>query len=175
MEEWLGARVGSSRCCSVCGESECRTVEVGAGAFEAVPEVLFSQSCFGRFFQSCWTPQRKRRRVKVTPSVLGLASVNTGRLSGTNARHSEELPPLSEIAQSWCAYGCRRSAAMYRQRCFCLYRQLLRIRGFAVPHVRAPSHGCLQDVCRQRTVTAICRFGGRSPPNGTIGNARLVN
>ncbi len=41
MEEWLGARVGSSRCCSVCGESECRTVEVGATTFEAVPEKLF--------------------------------------------------------------------------------------------------------------------------------------
>lgn len=41
MEEWLGARVGSSRCCSVCGESECRTVEVGAVAFEAIPEALF--------------------------------------------------------------------------------------------------------------------------------------
>ena len=40
MEEWLGARVGSSRCCSVCGESECRTVEVGATSFEAVPEKL---------------------------------------------------------------------------------------------------------------------------------------
>ena len=40
MEEWLGARVGSSRCCSVCGESECRTVEVGATTFEAVPEKL---------------------------------------------------------------------------------------------------------------------------------------
>jgi hypothetical protein len=41
MEEWLGARVGSSRCCSVCGESECRTVEVGGTAFEAIPEKLF--------------------------------------------------------------------------------------------------------------------------------------
>lgn len=41
MEEWLGARVGSSRCCSVCGESECRTVEVGEAAFEAIPEKLF--------------------------------------------------------------------------------------------------------------------------------------
>ena len=40
MEEWLGARVGSSRCCSVCGESECRTVEVGATTFETVPEKL---------------------------------------------------------------------------------------------------------------------------------------
>ena len=41
MEEWLGARVGSSRCCSVCGESECRTVVVGGTSFEAIPEKLF--------------------------------------------------------------------------------------------------------------------------------------
>ena len=41
MEEWLGARVGSSRCCSVCGDSECRTVEVAGAAFEAIPEKLF--------------------------------------------------------------------------------------------------------------------------------------
>jgi hypothetical protein len=41
MEEWLGARVGSSRCCSVCGESECRTVEVEGTTFETIPETLF--------------------------------------------------------------------------------------------------------------------------------------
>jgi hypothetical protein len=41
MEEWLGARVGSSRCCSVCGDSECRTVEVAGTTFEAIPERLF--------------------------------------------------------------------------------------------------------------------------------------
>jgi len=41
MEEWIGARVGSSRCCSVCGESECRTVEVEGTTFEAIPERLF--------------------------------------------------------------------------------------------------------------------------------------
>lgn len=40
IEEWLGARVGGSRCCSVCGESECRTVEVGGTVFEAIPEKL---------------------------------------------------------------------------------------------------------------------------------------
>jgi len=40
LEEWLGARVGSSRCCSVCGESECRTVEVVGATFEAIPEKL---------------------------------------------------------------------------------------------------------------------------------------
>ena len=41
MEEWLGASVGSSRCCSVCGTSECRTVEVEGTTFETIPENLF--------------------------------------------------------------------------------------------------------------------------------------
>lgn len=41
MEEWLGAKVGSSRCCSVCGDSECRTLEVAGATFEAIPERLF--------------------------------------------------------------------------------------------------------------------------------------
>jgi hypothetical protein len=40
MDEWLGANLGSSRCCSVCGKSECRTVEVGGTTFEAIPEKL---------------------------------------------------------------------------------------------------------------------------------------
>ena len=40
MEEWLGANVGSSRCCSVCGDSECRTVEVEGSTFEAIPAEL---------------------------------------------------------------------------------------------------------------------------------------
>jgi hypothetical protein len=40
LEDWLGAGVGSSRCCSVCGDSECRTVEVGGTVFEALPEDL---------------------------------------------------------------------------------------------------------------------------------------
>jgi hypothetical protein len=41
MEEWLGASVGSSPCCSVCGDSPCRTLEVGASTFEVIPEELF--------------------------------------------------------------------------------------------------------------------------------------
>ena len=41
MEEWLGANVGTSRCCSVCGTSECRTVEVEGTTFETIPEKLF--------------------------------------------------------------------------------------------------------------------------------------
>lgn len=41
MEEWLGATVGSSRCCSVCGISDCRTVKVEGATFEVIPEKLF--------------------------------------------------------------------------------------------------------------------------------------
>jgi hypothetical protein len=40
LEEWLGARSGSSQCCSVCGDSECRTVELGETVFEEIPEEL---------------------------------------------------------------------------------------------------------------------------------------
>jgi Domain of unknown function (DUF2703) len=40
LEEWLGARTGGSQCCSVCGDAECRTVEIGGTVFEAIPEEL---------------------------------------------------------------------------------------------------------------------------------------
>ncbi|WP_151447198.1 DUF2703 domain-containing protein [Lacisediminimonas profundi] len=40
MEEWLDASVGSSPCCSVCGDSKCRTVEVEGNTFEVIPEKL---------------------------------------------------------------------------------------------------------------------------------------
>jgi hypothetical protein len=38
IEDWLAAKVGSSQCCSVCGDAECRTVEVDGTTFEAIPE-----------------------------------------------------------------------------------------------------------------------------------------
>ena len=41
MEEWLGATVGQSPCCSVCGDSECRTIEMEGTTFEAIPERMF--------------------------------------------------------------------------------------------------------------------------------------
>lgn len=44
MEQWLAGSVGSSRCCSVCGDSECRTVEVGGTAYETIPESLIVQA-----------------------------------------------------------------------------------------------------------------------------------
>lgn len=40
MEEWLNGSVGSSRCCSVCGESDCRTLEIRGTTFETIPERL---------------------------------------------------------------------------------------------------------------------------------------
>lgn len=44
IEEWLGGQTGGSRCCSVCGDSECRTVEVGGVSFEAIPARLILQA-----------------------------------------------------------------------------------------------------------------------------------
>lgn len=40
MEEWLGASVGKSPCCSVCGDLPCRTLEVGGNTFETIPADL---------------------------------------------------------------------------------------------------------------------------------------
>lgn len=40
MEDWLGAQVGMSRCCSVCGDSDCRTLDVGGQRYETIPEEL---------------------------------------------------------------------------------------------------------------------------------------
>ncbi len=41
IEEWLSADVGMSRCCSVCGDSDCRTLEVGGRTYETIPEEQF--------------------------------------------------------------------------------------------------------------------------------------
>jgi hypothetical protein len=44
IEEWLGADVGMSRCCSVCGDSDCRTLEVGGRTYETIPEEQFTKA-----------------------------------------------------------------------------------------------------------------------------------
>ena len=38
LEDWLGADVGMSRCCAACGDSDCRTIEVGGRVYETIPE-----------------------------------------------------------------------------------------------------------------------------------------
>lgn len=40
IEYWLEANVASSQCCSVCGDSQCRTLEVDSLVFETIPEDL---------------------------------------------------------------------------------------------------------------------------------------
>jgi hypothetical protein len=40
VEEWLGATVGSSRCCSVCGDAPCRTIQVEGSVLEDIPEAI---------------------------------------------------------------------------------------------------------------------------------------
>ena len=40
LEEWLGAIIGSSSCCSVCGDAPCRTMEVEGTVFEGIPEAV---------------------------------------------------------------------------------------------------------------------------------------
>ena len=52
LEEWLGARTGSSRCCSVCGDSDCRTVEVGDSVFEEIPEELILKAALAAAAQA---------------------------------------------------------------------------------------------------------------------------
>jgi hypothetical protein len=40
LEEWIGADVSDSRCRSVCGDHDCRTVELEGATYEAVPDEL---------------------------------------------------------------------------------------------------------------------------------------
>lgn len=40
LEEWIGARVGHSRCCDECGDQDCRTAEVEGTTYEVIPQQL---------------------------------------------------------------------------------------------------------------------------------------
>lgn len=40
LEELIGAKTGQNQCCDVCGDEECRTVEIGGETLEAVPAAL---------------------------------------------------------------------------------------------------------------------------------------
>jgi hypothetical protein len=37
LEDLLEAKTGQSKCCDVCGDEECRTVEVGGESYETIP------------------------------------------------------------------------------------------------------------------------------------------
>lgn len=38
LEEWIGGETGKSKCCDVCGDSDCRTISFGENTFESIPE-----------------------------------------------------------------------------------------------------------------------------------------
>lgn len=40
LEDWIGGGTGRSQCCDACGDSQCRTLEVGSETYEAIPEGL---------------------------------------------------------------------------------------------------------------------------------------
>lgn len=40
IEEWLNAKIGSSKCCDVCGDEQCRTIEISESRYEVIPENL---------------------------------------------------------------------------------------------------------------------------------------
>lgn len=40
IEKWLSATPGQSKCCSVCGDSDCRTMTVDGITYEAIPTEL---------------------------------------------------------------------------------------------------------------------------------------
>jgi hypothetical protein len=40
LEDWLTAETGRSRCCSACGEEDCRTITVDGVTYEAIPSDL---------------------------------------------------------------------------------------------------------------------------------------
>ena len=37
LEDLIGAETGQSECCDVCGDEECRTVEIGGKSYETIP------------------------------------------------------------------------------------------------------------------------------------------
>lgn len=57
LEEWLHASIGSSTCCSVCGDASCRTMEVEGAVYEEIPEALVVKAgliaASGLIEQSC--------------------------------------------------------------------------------------------------------------------------
>ena len=46
LESWLGASTGSSPCCGACGDTHCRTLELGGEHYDAVPENLILAAAF---------------------------------------------------------------------------------------------------------------------------------
>jgi hypothetical protein len=44
LEDLLDAKTGRSKCCEVCGDEECRTVEMGENNYETIPAALIIEA-----------------------------------------------------------------------------------------------------------------------------------
>jgi hypothetical protein len=44
LEDWLEGQVGHSTCCGVCGEEDCRTLELEGQTYETIPAALIIQA-----------------------------------------------------------------------------------------------------------------------------------
>src|SRR5512134_853534 len=72
IEEWLSADVGMSRCCSVCGDSDCRTLEVGGRTYETIPEEQFIKVGLMAASQMiAWASSSDRRATSCSSSATG--------------------------------------------------------------------------------------------------------
>lgn len=40
LETWINAKTGSSKCCSICGDEDCRVIEISGRKYEVIPENL---------------------------------------------------------------------------------------------------------------------------------------
>ncbi len=67
LEKWLGATTGQSKCCDVCGDSECRTVEYAGDRHEAIPAELIVRAAMtaAAYLFKLQPPAQKRPRVPV--------------------------------------------------------------------------------------------------------------
>lgn len=73
VEDWLDARVGSSRCCASCGDSECRTLDIEGAVFEAIPQDLLIRAALIAAAQLPDNPHEKEATMKVTVYGPGCA------------------------------------------------------------------------------------------------------
>lgn len=87
IEEWLGADVGMSRCCSVCGDSDCRTLEVGGRTYETIPEEQFI----------------KAGLMAASQMIASVSSSDRGATScGSSTAGTAPCPPTLERAKGGC-------------------------------------------------------------------------
>lgn len=45
LEYWLDAETGQSKCCSVCGDKDCRMIKFNGIIYESIPENIIIKAC----------------------------------------------------------------------------------------------------------------------------------